>query len=152
MLSWWLYLSRCSLLRKLNILVSTKTLRYISLSIILHNSYVIMSAMASQITSLTIVYSTVYAGVDKPQSSASLAFVGEIHQWPVDSPHRRPVTQKMFPFDDVMILYNCDKNTSGGTRVKRWYHLLHVRMAICHVRQCSCRLVCAYFKSMLASC
>ena len=38
---------------------------------------VIMSAMTSQITSLTIVYSTVYSGADKknPQSSASLAFV-----------------------------------------------------------------------------
>ena len=37
-----------------------------------------MSAIASQITSLTIVYSTVYSGGDqrKCQSSASLAFVG----------------------------------------------------------------------------
>ena len=36
-----------------------------------------MGAMASQITSLTIVYSTVYPGTDqrKHQSSASLAFV-----------------------------------------------------------------------------
>ena len=36
-----------------------------------------MGAMASQITSLTIVYSTVYSGADqsKHQSSASLAFV-----------------------------------------------------------------------------
>ena len=39
-----------------------------------------ISMMASQITSLTIVYSTVYSGADqrKHQSSASLAFVGEI--------------------------------------------------------------------------
>ena len=37
-----------------------------------------MSAMASQITSLTIVYSTVYSYADerKHQSSVSLAFVG----------------------------------------------------------------------------
>ena len=43
-----------------------------------HYNDVIMSAMASQITSLTIVYSTVYSGADqrKHQSSASLAFVG----------------------------------------------------------------------------
>ena len=40
---------------------------------------VIMSAIASQITSLTIGYSTVYSGADqsKHQSSASLAFHGE---------------------------------------------------------------------------
>ena len=48
-----------------------------------HYSYVIMSAMASQITSLTIVYSTVYSGADqrKHQRSASLAFVRGIHRW-----------------------------------------------------------------------
>ena len=39
-----------------------------------------MDAIASQITSLTIVYSTVYSDADqiKHQSSASLAFVREI--------------------------------------------------------------------------
>ena len=44
-----------------------------------HYCDVIMGAMASQITSLTIVYSIVHSGVDprKHQSSASLAFVGE---------------------------------------------------------------------------
>ena len=41
-----------------------------------------MSPMASQITSLTIVYLTVYSGADhrKHQSSASLAFVRGIHR------------------------------------------------------------------------
>ena len=43
----------------------------------------------------------------KHQSSASLAFVREIHRWPVNSPHKRPVTRKMFPFYDVII--NCLK-------------------------------------------
>ena len=49
-----------------------------------------MSAMTSQITSLTIVYSTVCTGADqrKHQSSSSLAFVGGIHLWPVNSPHK----------------------------------------------------------------
>ena len=37
------------------------------------------------------------------QSSASLAFVRGIHQWPVNSPHKGPVTRKMFPFDDVIM-------------------------------------------------
>ena len=65
-----------------------------------------MGAMASQITSITIVYSTHYSGADqrKHQSSASLAFVRGIHRSPVNSPHKRPVTRKMFPFDDVIIL------------------------------------------------
>ena len=57
-----------------------------------------MSAMTSQITSLTIVYSAVYSGADqrKHQSSASLAFVREIHRWPVNSPHKWPVTRIFF--------------------------------------------------------
>ena len=64
-----------------------------------------MSTMASQITSLTIVYSTVYSGADqrKHQRSATLGFVREIHRWPVNSPHKGPVTRKMFPFDDVIM-------------------------------------------------
>ena len=64
-----------------------------------------MNAMASQITSLTIVYLTVYSGGDKKkkhQSSASLAFVGEF-TGPVNSPHKGPLMRKMFPFDDVIM-------------------------------------------------
>ena len=59
---------------------------------------VIMTTMTSQITSLTLVYSIVYSGADqrKHQSSASLAFVRGIHQWPVNSPHKGPVTRKCF--------------------------------------------------------
>ena len=70
-----------------------------------HYSDVIMGAIASQITSLTIVYSTVYPGADQRnhQSSASLASVWGIHRWPVNSPHKWPVTRKMFPFDDVIM-------------------------------------------------
>ena len=64
-----------------------------------------MGTIASQITSLTIVYSTVYSDADqrKYQSSASLAFVWGIHRRPVNSPHKWPVTRKMFPFDDVIM-------------------------------------------------
>ena len=70
-----------------------------------HYTNVIMCAMASQITSLSIVYSTVYTGADqrKHQSSASLVFVWRIHRWPVNSPHKWPVTRKMLPFDDVIV-------------------------------------------------
>ena len=64
-----------------------------------------MGMTASQIASLTFVYSTIYSGVDrrKHQSTASLAFAKGIHRWPVNLPHKLPVTQKMFPFDDIIM-------------------------------------------------
>ena len=57
-----------------------------------------MDAIASQITSLTIVYSSVYSGAGqrKHQSSASLAFAWGIQRWPANSPHKLPVTRKCF--------------------------------------------------------
>ena len=83
-----------------------------------HYIDVIMGTMASQITSLTIAYSTVYSDADqrKHHSSGSLAFVWGIHLGPVNSLHKWPVMWKMFPFDDVIMgqeehtkhsLYNC---------------------------------------------
>ena len=95
---------------------------------------VIMSAMVSQITSLTIVYSTVYSGADQRthQSPASLAFVRGIHRWPVNSPHKGPVTRTMFPFDDIIMsdciwrLFMCldfrgNKAINIKTHMKRMY-------------------------------
>ena len=66
---------------------------------------IIMGALASQITSLMIVYSNVYSGADqrKHQNSTSLAFVRGIHQWLVNSLRKWPVKWKMFPFDDVIM-------------------------------------------------
>ena len=57
-----------------------------------------VTAMASQITSLTIVYSSIYSGADqrKHQSSASLAFVWGIHRWPVNTPHKSQQRGKCF--------------------------------------------------------
>ena len=76
-----------------------------------------MGAIASLITSLTIVYPTIYSGTDqsKHQSSASLAFVWGIHRGPVNSPHKWPVTRKMFPFDDVIMIFSV-----AGTEI---YHM-----------------------------
>ena len=70
-----------------------------------HHNYVIMKAMASQITSLTIVYSSVYLAQIKENINAPRhwAFVRGIHRWPVNSPHRGPVTRKMLPFYDVIM-------------------------------------------------
>ena len=63
-----------------------------------HYSDVIRRAMASQITSIAIVYLTVYSGIDqrKHQSSALPAFVVGIHRWPVNCPHKGPVKRKYF--------------------------------------------------------
>ena len=71
-----------------------------------HYCFVITGAMTSQITSLTIVYSTVHLGADqrKHQSSASKAFARGIHRWSVNSPHKWSVTRKMLPFDDVIMI------------------------------------------------
>ena len=80
-----------------------------------HYNDIIMGAMPYQTTSLTIVYLTVYTGTGerKHQSSASLAFVRGIRQWPVNSPHKGPVMQKMFPCDDIIM----DLNSTSVTFV-----------------------------------
>ena len=87
---------------------TTTSMQIVLWMAIVHYSDVIMGAIASQITSFTIVYSTVYSDADqrKHQSSASLAFVRGIHRGPVNSQHKWPVTRKMFPFDNV-IMPNC---------------------------------------------
>ena len=76
---------------------------------------------ASQITSLTIVYSSVYPGADqrKHQSSTSLAIVRGIHWWPVNSPQKGPVMQKMFSFDDFFMLRRC------------WGICRHIKLTLC---------------------
>ena len=75
-----------------------------------------MSIMASQITDVSIAYSTVCSGAyqRKHQILAWLAFVRGIHRWPVNSPHRGWSTWEMFPFDDIIMWTNF-----GGTARKR---------------------------------
>ena len=68
-----------------------------------HYNAVIMGMIASQITSLTIVFSYLDADQRKHQSFASLAFLRGIPRGPVNSPHKWPVTRKMFPFDVVIM-------------------------------------------------
>ena len=79
-----------------------------------------MGVIASPITSLTIVYSTVYSDADqrKHQSSSSLAFVWGIYRGPVYSPHKWPVTRKMFPFDDVIMVINGSNNHLAPRRLE----------------------------------
>ena len=71
-----------------------------------------MSAMTSQVTRVSILYSTVCSGADKKsQSSASPAFVRGIHRWPLNSSHKGSVTRKMFPivtssWDEITVKNN----------------------------------------------
>ena len=72
----------------------------------LHRNNVIISSLASQITSITIVYSTVYSDADQKENSKvprHWPFLRGIHRSPVNSPHKWPVTRKMLPFDDVIM-------------------------------------------------
>ena len=72
-----------------------------------HYCDLIMSAMASQITSLTIVYSTFYSDADQRSKKTSKLCVTGLcaGNSPVtgEFPHKWPVTRKMFPFDDVIM-------------------------------------------------
>ena len=53
---------------------------------------VIMSVMASLITGISIVYSTVYSSTD------------QFTWWLVNNSHKGPITWKMFPFDHVIMI------------------------------------------------
>ena len=74
---------------------------------VVHYTYDIMGAMASQITSLTIVYSRAYSGADqrKHLSPAPLSFVWELTGDLWIPPYKGPATRKMFPFDDVIMIW-----------------------------------------------
>ena len=84
-----------------------------------HYCDVIMSATASQITGVSFVYSVVCSDADqRKQSFVSLAFVREIHRWPVNSPHKGPVTRKMFHLMTSLWIY------PGYFRKPRWLSMV----------------------------
>ena len=76
-----------------------------------HYTDFMMSTMASQITGVWIVYSTVCADQKKTSKPAPLTFVKGMYQWPVNSPHKGPITQKMLPlYHDVIMLMQNHRN------------------------------------------
>ena len=99
-----------------------------------------MSALASQITSPTIVYSSVYSGADqwKHQSSAPLAFVWGIHRCPVNSPHKWPVTRKCFHLmtSSWMWIYGA----------KKWSKISSWNVMDSHISHCNNK---AYYKPLI---
>ena len=100
-----------------------------------------MSAWASEITGVFIVCLTVCSGADqwKHQSYASLAFVRGIHRWPLDSPHKGPVTRKMFSFDDVIMWYLCKWPRSSCLHVLRQY-IIYMNPHLCEL----CKYIYSY--------
>ena len=61
----------------------------------------------------------------KTSNSALLAFVRGIHRRPVNSPHKWPVTRKMFPFDDVIMEILCDPCACLFFHIKTYLPLLY---------------------------
>ena len=61
--------------------------------------------------------------IKENQSSASMAFVRGIHRWPMNSPHKGPVTRKIFPFNDV-IMESC-------TGFRLFLHCFVVAFVVC---------------------
>ena len=102
---WWSYKKSLLTLTHTSFYFLDAILCHEHTNLLKHYDNVKMGTIASQITSLTIVYSTVYLDTDqsKHQSSASPAFVWGIHRGPVNSPHKWTVTRKMFPFEDVIM-------------------------------------------------
>ena len=67
-----------------------------------HCSDVILSTMGIKSTaSRLFIQAQIKGNIKVP---ASLDFLGAIHRWPVNSPHKGPVTRKMFPFDDAIMI------------------------------------------------
>ena len=66
-----------------------------------------MGAMVSEITSLTIVFWTVYSGADqrKYQSSRVTGLCAGNSPVTGEFPHKRPVMRNIFPFDDVIMWF-----------------------------------------------
>ena len=83
-----------------------------------HCSDVIMGTVATQITSqpASRLFSQPFIQAQIKENTKvprNWPFVRGIHRWPVNSPHKGPVTRKLFPFDDVIM----------GTFSKREMHL-----------------------------
>ena len=81
---------------KVHVSPSTGLMQFVVSS---HYSDITMSLMASDITSISTVcwtFSFILVHIKIHQSSATLAFVGGIHWWPVVSPYKGPVTRKYY--------------------------------------------------------
>ena len=97
-----------------------------------------MSLIASQITSLVMIYSAVYSDADqrKHKNPASLVFVRGIHRGQVNSPHKWPVTRNMFPFDDVIMGFFI----YGNIPTKTVHSTCTPNISVSHAYLCVCSI------------
>ena len=96
-----------------------------------HYGDVTIGAMASQIIGLSTVCSTVRSGARHQrnhESSTPLAVLMGIHWWPVNSPHKGPVTPKMFYFrlmtsswNDELKMWPLNNLFAGFSRADSWF-------------------------------
>ena len=125
------------------------TLKYLHLGFIQNSS----------LGSLSIVYPTVDSGTDqrKHQNFASQAFVRGIHRWPVNFPHKEPVTPKIFPFDDVIMVNatepNWEVNVGTGNCLVSTGHYLNQRWLKFHgaMASLSLRWICCGNTKLITS-
>ena len=87
-----------------------------------HYCDVKMNTTASEITNLAIVYLTVNSGTFNSIQFKNILF-GINTRRPVNSPHKGPVTRKMFPFDDVIMLYLDNSAISYSRTFKTQTHI-----------------------------
>ena len=70
-----------------------------------HYNGVIMGAMASKITTRDSLLNRIFRRRSKKAWKHRVTgLCGGIHRWPVNSTHTWPVTRKMLPFDDVIMI------------------------------------------------
>ena len=72
------------------------------------------------------------------KTSMSLAFVRGIHRWPVDSPHKGPVTRKIIPFDDIVMASMGQYHSPSSLQYKSHFS----RQLICWSLRCSWSIAC----------
>ena len=93
-----------------------------------HYCDVIMDTMASQITSITIVYSAVYSDASKPRVTG---VVRGIPRGPGNSPHKWPVVRKMFQFDDVIMMgryASFERSYINSNEIARGYSIIFTKL------------------------
>ena len=104
-----------------------------------HYNDIIMSAMVSQITSLTTVYWTVYSDAENIKASRHWPLWGEFTG---EFPHQESITRKMFPFDDVIAWdRKVNQKYSDWWCKKPWSHVIRRYMDFWS-------FLCAWFNSL----
>ena len=97
-----------------------------------HYSDMITRAMASQITGFSLLCSNVCSGADQREhaNSASLAYVKGNQRWPLDSLHKGPVTEKIFPFHEGIMEKRNTISCSPARAMGRLFKVIWWKLAI----------------------